>query len=70
MTERHTTPKFVRASELYCVTTGTSYRHPDQQASDEQIAAIFSDSDCDPKFDLDLTRGHVEQQPGTVWEDL
>jgi len=57
MTERHT-PKFVRASELYCVETSTAYPHPDQQASDELIAKIF-----------DLTR-NVEQQPDAIGEEL
>jgi hypothetical protein len=64
MTERHTTPKFVRASELYCVQTGTAYRHPDQQATDSEIAAIFSETESDPKFfDLTAPGPAVEQQP-------
>jgi len=32
---------FVRASELYCVETRTNYPHPDQQATDSEIAKIF-----------------------------
>lgn len=40
MTDQQNT-NFVPASELYCVETSATYPHPDQQATDAEIAAIF-----------------------------
>jgi hypothetical protein len=51
------TPQFVKASELYSVTTGARYPHPDQQATDEEIAR---------KFDFD--RQHAEEPDAEEWD--
>ena len=37
----HAPNGFVPASELYHVESGTEYPHPDQQATDSEIAEIF-----------------------------
>ena len=37
----HAPNEFVPASELYDISTGTSYPHPDEQATDLEIAFAF-----------------------------